>query len=767
MLSVNHAVLATCVLLVAGCTAREDGPPGAGVPTDTTPPGATLPADPPPETPPVEIAVGSSVPGTPVAVSLTPAQKLEVERLQALVDGTRDLTAEGLVAARALPFRTGLGYRPLEALNLDLVQASALALSDAELAALGTDGFVVTDRKKYPHFAWGYQEIYSQDLPVFISADAILQAVHQSYDKILQAIEEAALVPELDALLASMRGRLAADSALAPQTRAQVDVFLAVAASLLHGELAAPVAGASAAHVEQLVSLAQAGSGSARLTFFGVTRDVDLSQFLPRGHYTGSETLQRYFRAMMWLGRIDLPLLQTNRFTGTPELMRSAVEGAFALRGLMDAEALARWGRIDGAVRAFVGEPDSMAPPDVDRLAADLGISGGDLSATADEALAAAIVAGAYGSQRILSQIVIQAPHAGTWPLDATFLFLGQRYVLDSHVFSNVVYDRVNPDDLSVERRVMPDPLDVAYAALANDQAVGLLASDLALHRYAPQLEAMRRLADAHDATFWSANLYNRWLGALRALSPGPGLATATPAVAATERWGRRVLQAQLASWAQLRHDTLLYAKPSYTTFILCEFPDAYVEPNPAFFARVEAFADAGGALVADLPIDPASSLAASIAGYFERLRQAAGILRAMAEHQATGASHTAEHLAFVNRAVSVQQGCGGPAGLSGWYADLFYDRGRAVEFDPTIADVHTGGADVGRVLHVGTGYPRLMVMTVDTCSGPRAYAGIVSSYHEVVTEQLQRLTDQDWRSRLLQGGNPPDVDWLAGSVLR
>ena len=31
----------------------------------------------------------------------------------------------------------------------------------------------------------------------------------------------------------------------------------------------------------------------------------------------------------------------------------------------------------------------------------------------------------------------------GTLPLSRSFLLLGQRYVVDSHVFSNVVYDRV------------------------------------------------------------------------------------------------------------------------------------------------------------------------------------------------------------------------------------------------------------------------------------------------------------------------------------
>lgn len=710
--------------------------------------------------------------GKPVEVTLGPDQQAELDRLRSILATTSGLTAEDLVASRAVPFRTDLGFDPLAAVNLDLVQASAIALDDAELSALSTRGFVVTDRHRYPHFAWGYQEIYSQDLPVFISADSILQAVHQSYDRILQAVEVAALVPELDGLLASMRSRLAADATLDPSTRADADLFLAVASSLLRGELAVPVAGADTSTLAELISLAQAGSGERAVTMFGVARQVDFSQFLPRGHYTDSAVLQRYFRAVMWLGRIDLPLLRTNPVTGAPELHRSSVVGAMALRGLMDAEAFARWGHVDAAIRAFVGEPDSMAPPDVDRLQAALGVVGADLTGVSDEALAAAIVAGAYGNQRILGQLVMQAPHEGAWPLDATFLLLGQRYAFDSHVFSSVVYDRVNPGTPGVPLRLMPDPLDVAYAALANDQAAGLLADDLALHQYAPQLEATRLLGDAHPASYWGANLYNLWLDALRALSPGPGLASAAPAVAATEPWGRRILQAQLASWAELRHDTLLYAKPSYTGGVTCEFPDAYVEPSPAFFARIEAFASAGGALVAGLPLPAGSFLAEKISGYFERLRQVAGILRAMAENQAIGTPHAPEHIAFVNQAVSIEPGCAGPQYLTGWYGELFFDTDGAAEFDPTIADVHTQptdevGAFVGRVLHVGTGFPRLMVVTAETCAGPRAYAGVVSAYHEVVTSQLQRLTDEDWAAEFATGVSPPDVPWLTDLVVR
>lgn len=82
---------------------------------------------------------------------------------------------------------------------------------------------------------------------------------------------------------------------------------------------------------------------------------------------------------------------------------------------------------------------------------------------------------------------------------------------------------------------------------------------------------------------------------------------------------------------------------------------------------------------------------------------------------------------------------------------------------DPTIADVHTdpGGTRPTQVLHVGAGLPRLLVVTANTCEGPRAYAGVASAYHEVVTGH-DRLTDSVWAERVRGKDKPSDVPWMA-----
>jgi hypothetical protein len=143
-----------------------------------------------------------------------------------------------------------------------------------------------------------------------------------------------------------------------------------------------------------------------------------------------------------------------------------------------------------------------------------------------------------------------------------------------------------------------------------------------------------------------------------------------------------------------------------------------------------------------------------------------------MAEQQKTGTPFNEAQLAFVNDAVRVtaeNAGCTTVDVPDGWYADLFYQREKSIEQDLTIADVHTqpadqGGTIVGKVLHVGTSFPRLMALTVDSCTGPRAYVGMAYAYHERVTEDFQRLTDEEWTSSV-QSTPPAEVPWMEGIV--
>jgi hypothetical protein len=736
-------------LLVAllGC-----GGDGAAPPDDPSPgepsPGAPDPGNPEPAKPlePGQTPLPSVEPNATASAHFAQLSA-DVERLSAL-------DADGLEREYPMAHAPALAYTPRNAEFMDRVQASALALNEGELSRLDQNGFVVSSRQSFPTFLRGYAAIYMEHLPVFVSADALLDALHRSYDAILSDIEQQVLIPTLEELLRGMLGRIQSSGA-SSQTQADARLYLEVALGLLDPEGFRPTSAAAS----EIVGKARAAQGLQTITLFGVGRDEDFSQFVPRGHYTDAP-LSDYFRAMMWLGRVDLRLIETMS-DGTVTFRRAQYEAMLALNALLDEGAVERWRSIDGVVRAFVGESDSMTVPEVSSLIADLG--GPEAARTAsDESVVAAIDAGGYGEQQIASHLMVNDGTVKTLPLNRSFLLFGQRYVADSHVFSESVYDRI-------DLRMMPSPLDAAFAALGNNQALRLNADVRTFDELPGALGSMRRLIDDHDAGFWDANLYNLWSSALRSLSPAPDssdpAALGLPAVAGTEAWGRRLLNAQLGSWAQLRHDTLLYAKQSYTGIPGCEFPDAYVEPNPQFFQAIERYAERGAELVALLP--EAAFLRESLDRYFGALGSTARTLGEMAEQQRTGTPFSEAQLAFINDAVRIEevsQVCTTVEVPDGWYADLFYRPEASIEEDLTIADVHTQPADelgniVGRVLHVGTGYPRLLTMTVDTCVGPRAYTGMSYAYHELVTEDFVRLTDERWRERL-SAGSAQEVPW-------
>ena len=681
------------------------------------------------------------------------------------------LTTQQFAARYPTSFATAIGYDPATAVHMDRIQASALRLNDGELAMLKERGFVITDRNRYPHFTYGYRAIYAEHLPLYVSADSILEAVHRSYDDILQSIETSSLSSAVSSMLDGAYGALAAMPA--GDTRRDLDLYLSVARSLLTRSQMRPTLGGDAAIFDAIMAAATAASGVVTVPLFGTERAEDFSQFTPRGHYVDSG-LEGYFKAMMWLGRTDFRFLETQP-GGSQVLRRRQVVAAFALRELLDQARMQTYRWVDDTIRSFVGDQDYLTIDQLTPLADILKISShSDIERLSDDELTVGLRKITFGQQRIASHLMMGGSGNVTLPLSLSFAFFGQRYVLDSHVFSLLVYDRVPARGRPL--RLMPQAFDVAFAALGNDHAGALLAPEIAMYEYAPYLASARIMADEHGSAYWQSNLYNLWLSALRGLSPPADLATNDNSglfrVARTEPWSRRILNTQLASWSELRHDTILYSKQSYTGIPICEFPDAYVDPYPKFYAALEALAARGREMIARVP-QSKPGVREYIDTYFATLGSAVGMLRQMAEAELSGAQFTAAQLEFINQAVALRAGgCTSQiTGATGWYPALYYLNQESVQRDPVIADVHTQPADgagnlVGKVLHVATGDPRQMVVTTDTCGGPRAYVGVASSYFEKITEGFVRLTDQEWAASI-HNGNPADVPWMADLVAR
>ena len=117
-----------------------------------------------------------------------------------------------------------------------------------------------------------------------------------------------------------------------------------------------------------------------------------------------------------------------------------------------------------------------------------------------------------------------------------------------------------------------------------------------------------------------------------------------------TEEWDRRALHAQLASWAQLRHDTLLYAKPSYTVVGSCHYPDGWVDPYPDFYEALAAFGDRALARLEPLGLLDLPS-GAKIQRYFQALRGHPRQLASIARSELAGMPLDDEQMQFIKRA--------------------------------------------------------------------------------------------------------------------
>jgi hypothetical protein len=683
----------------------------------------------------------------------------DLQAYQNFLANHRDLTASQLLAMHpAATFRDKLAVDLKTVAYLDSINRVYKLTAD-ELALLQEHGFVVSERLSRLSFGWAYLEIYQKDLPVFISTDALLHALHKSYDAILQDTELGVLIPRLKELLLSLHNAwpsLANAYANRPEMQTMLndaDVYLNVALRLL-GENVAPQRAENLATINELLALIAAESPVSYKLFSSTPRTIDFSQFRPRGHYTRDELLKKYFQAMIWLGRTELMLTKPKIPGGVEptdaDILRQTIVSFLLLEAAQSSGAVALWQEIDGIIGFLVGESDNVALPHLQLLAAEIGLVQADelLDTARWQAFKDALATKAFAMQRINSQIIITDPfNPEQLEPPGAFLLFGQRFVIDAYVMWNVVYDRILFQGEKVWRE-LPSSLDVLFA-LGNDATAVLLKNDLDQYHYASNSAALRYLVDSYEDGFWNSALYNVWLQSIRKLNPPKDLSP-LPAFMQTGAFWQQKMNTQLAAWAQLRHDNLLYAKQSYTGGTTCSFPHSFVEPFPDFYRALQNFARQ--AQINFSAVDFADlTLKDWILNYFSGMAGTMDTLAAIAEKQLNRTQLDPAEASFLKSMLFQPRMCGEP--LSGWYPRLFYlHPDDCAEMDLVVADVHTAPTDaagnpVGHVLHAGTGPLDLGIVIAECSDGtPMAYIGPVMSYYEHVTVNFKRLTDEEWK---------------------
>jgi hypothetical protein len=284
-------------------------------------------------------------------------------------------------------------------------------------------------------------------------------------------------------------------------------------------------------------------------------------------------------------------------------------------------------------------------------------------------------------------------------------------------------------------------------AVLGSPRAKAWLAKlgDDQYARYGEKLAELTATFGEIDQTGWNRNMYWSWLHTLRALLKE--YRSGYPTFMQTEAWQDKQLSAALASWSQLRHDTILYAKQSYTMMTGSMPPgpkmvEGYVEPAVEFYARLLALTRMTLAGLDDFKVLDAKSRSRLAA-----LEKIVARLLAISQAELANKKLTDDDYAFI-------RGFGGS--LESVVAGVNEDG-----LETTIvADVHTDG-NTRVVLEEGTGYLHPMVVVYPMPDGGLvAGVGPVLSHYEFKHPMRDRLTDEAWKAMLRGGKAPPLPPW-------
>jgi len=657
--------------------------------------------------------------------------------------------------------------------NVSNFQSLIAAFDQQDLPLLQTNAFVVKPTP-YKEIFDVYKDCKENEIPIFVTTDAMLHTFHIIYDYALRALEVQKFATDLEnlnqALLAEMEKLYHATSNdNLKQIVLKNVAYLAVASKLKNDLTVIPTFTDSL--VESELALIAAHQGFDYSPIFNsdeVDYREDYSQYIPRGHYTRNDTLSTYFKAMMWYGRMMFRVEPDTTAAGKQKGKEETLQAILIVKAMNELTingepALTVWERIYDPTVFFVGKSDDLDLYDYTNLIKE--VYGNDyLSLTVAD----------FANDEKLTEFVEKAKElqdpliSSSWVWDYEeaeqvtkgFRFMGQRFIPDSYMFQQLIYKKVwsyqgsgNPFTLVYSDagpiRGFPRGLDVM--TVLGSQAAGEIIEaegDAEYYKFDEQLGKLKSEFGNLEDAVWVQNLYWNWLYSLMPLLESKG--TGYPTFMQTLAWTYKQLYAALASWAELRHDTILYAKQSYTEYAIIgmhpspDFTYGYVEPNPHLFARL--------ASLANLMRIGLSGRGLLLTEFDTKLINFESLLlglKRIAEKELTNQELMPEEYDLIwTIGERLENLLTFSEELMGTSTDET-DEGMAV-----IADVHTDG-NSSQVLEEGVGYPFEIFVIVKVKGNLVLTRGGGFSYYEFKHPMNDRLTDEAWQA-MLQGANPP-----------
>jgi hypothetical protein len=655
------------------------------------------------------------------------------------------------------------------AVNVSPDMVVSAVLTPSQKGYLARNGFVVSPGTE-KEFYTVYEKARYDYQPLFITVDSLLHSFHLVFGKVLRTAEEHRFLPLLKDVNLALLGeaertrRTLAGSDWEEAAKRAVG-YTSVIALLLDKDAVVPDQVKEAALAE-VVSINQASGAGASRIFPALSFGEDYSQYKPRGHYTRNESLKRYFRAMMYWGRMTF-------LVSDAEQTKSALILAAALRDarINGSPALTSWQALYRATSFLVGTSDDLTVPQyLEKMDSVYG-----KAAPAAAMLERGVepfrkAAAELPGPRIVTMLIGSQDDI---PMATKGLrFMGQRFVWDAHVFRQLVYRNVG-EERPPARRGLPKGLDV-LAAMGSDRALEILKGqgDTAFSNYDQQMKELRKTLGSLTEEDWKATQYGAWLQVLKTLVQSvPG---GRPAFMASSAYADRSLYAALGSFAELKHDTILYAAQSYAE---CgdgpgkgpppepRPPPNYVEPLPEVWGRLADLAESTRKGMEELHL-----LTPRDAGTLGEVSSLARRFQSLSVKELAGEVPSDEEQGFLRfyggRLESIMWASAdyppGESGEGGTSPPEMAEQPQAA----VVADVATDpdpsgdGSMEGTALELGVG--RVFDIYAAVPVGGRLYLarGGVFSYYEFPRPVAGRLTDEEWREMLDRGKVPPLPPW-------
>lgn len=570
--------------------------------------------------------------------------------------------------------------------------------------------------------------------PSFVTVDSMMHTYHLYFSYLMKKTERESLA---EALLSVSEQMLEKSVEQYEQLRGSEweeaafrnVVFFSVGAVLQNKDAEIPADVAEAVAREKSLIEDASGIDTCSLT----NTMIDYSQFKPRGYYEGEKKLEKYFRAMMWYGQIGF--LQSEE-----DLDRSALLMTMA----MEEGVLAEWERIYTVTSFFAGASDDLTyyeylpaieaaygkEPELDVLV------GNSEGWETFRSVTAQMKTPAINSIPTMDD---EDPDTKSTEENKGFRFMGQRFTIDAAIFQKLIYENVQ-EDSEGNKRMLPDTLDVA-AALGSDTAYSILEKqgDTDYAGYKENMEVLRTGIKNSPETLWSASLYSNWLYTLKPLLEEKG--DGYPDFMQSEEWAKKNLESFAGSYAELKHDTVLYAKQVMAEMGGGDLPQwddrGYVEPEVQVWSRFTRLA----ARTRD-GLKSFGLLSSEDEENLNRLEQMASQFLVMSEKELKNQLLSDEEYELIRN-------YGG--NLEHFWLEAFKDEGENINSGDFPAAIVTDIATDpnGACLEVGTGNPSRIYVVVPMDGELHICVGAVYSFYQFEQPISERLTDSEWRQMM------------------